>query len=89
MIAWKSKCSSFHCGTRAGQSNPNFLNADAFIKLVLQPYRDARFGPHTGPFLFEFERHGLSLEEFFGGLDRFLPHLPGDVWYAVEIRNAD
>jgi hypothetical protein len=37
-------------GSRAGQVNPNFLNADAFIKLVLQPYRDARFGPTPAPF---------------------------------------
>ena len=36
-------------GMRAGQPNPNFLNANEFNKLVLQPFRDARFGPHTGP----------------------------------------
>ena len=36
-----------------------FLDAQAFIELVLQPYRDANFQPHAGPFLFEFQRHGL------------------------------
>ena len=35
-------------GPRAGQMNPNFLNAEAFNKLVVQPYRDAQFDPHTG-----------------------------------------
>ncbi|MGC3975895.1 MAG: DUF72 domain-containing protein [Nitrospira sp.] len=75
-------------GPRAGQVNPNFLNADAFNKLVLQPYRDAQFGPHTGPFLFEFQRHGMAAEEFIGKLDRFFSRLPNDFRYAVEIRNA-
>lgn len=74
-------------GPRAGQVNPNFLNADAFNKLVLQPYRDAQFGPHTGPFLFEFQRHGMTAE-FIGKLDRFFSRLPNDFRYAVEIRNA-
>ncbi len=75
-------------GPRAGQVNPNFLNADAFTKLVLQPYRDAQFGPHTGPFLLEFQRHGLTAEEFIGKLDAFFAHVPTDFKYAVEIRNA-
>ncbi len=75
-------------GIRAGQPNPNFLNAAAFIKLVLQPYRDAQFGPHTGPFLFEFQRHGMAAEEFCTRLDAFFGVLPKDFRYAVEIRNA-
>lgn len=75
-------------GPRAGQVNPNFLNAEAFDKLVLQPYRDAQFGPHTGPFLFEFQRHGMPAEEFIGKLDVFFSRLPTDFRYAVEIRNA-
>ena len=75
-------------GLRAGQVNPNFLNADAFNTLVLQPYRDAHFGPHTGPFLFEFQRHGMPAEEFIGKLDAFLSRLPTEFRYAVEMRNA-
>jgi uncharacterized protein YecE (DUF72 family) len=74
-------------GIRAGQSNPNFLNAQAFIQHVLQPYRDANFQKHTGPFLFEFQRHGLPAEEFFSRLDAFLGALPKDFRYAVELRN--
>ncbi len=75
-------------GIRAGQANPNFLNAEAFTKLVLQPFRDARFSPHTGPFLFEFQRHGMPAEEFYTRLDAFFALLPRDFRYAVEIRNA-
>ena len=75
-------------GSRAGQVNPNFLNADAFTKLVLQPYRDAQFGPNTGPFLFEFQRHGMPAEEFIEKLDDFFDSVSAEFRYAVEIRNA-
>ena len=74
-------------GSRAGQVNPNFLNADAFTKLVLQPYRDAQFGPNTGPFLFEFQRHGMPAEEFIEKLDDFFDSVSAEFRYAVEIRN--
>jgi uncharacterized protein YecE (DUF72 family) len=55
---------------------------------VLTPYRDAKFEPHTGPFLFEFQRHGMSSEEFCSRLDTFFSQVPTDFRYAVEIRNA-
>ena len=75
-------------GMRAGQPNARFLDAKLFNDLVLTPYREAKFEPHTGPFLFEFQRHGLSTEEFCGRLDTFFSQLPKDFRYAVEIRNA-
>jgi uncharacterized protein YecE (DUF72 family) len=75
-------------GTSAGHQNPRFLDAQLFKDFVLAPYRKAKFEPHTGPFLFEFQRHGLSAEEFVGKLDGFFTQLPKDVRYAVEIRNA-
>jgi uncharacterized protein YecE (DUF72 family) len=75
-------------GSKAGQSNPNFLNARIFNDLVLTPHREAMFEPHTGPFLFEFQRHGMSSEEFCSRLDMFFGQLPKDFMYAVEIRNA-
>jgi len=75
-------------GAKAGQSNPRFLDAQLFKDLVLAPYREAKFEPHTGPFIFEFQRHGLSAEDFVGKLDRFFANLPKDFRYAVEIRNA-
>jgi len=75
-------------GAKAGQPNPRFLDAQLFKDLVLTPYREAKFEPHTGPFIFEFQRHGLPAEEFVGKLDGFFADLPKDFRYAVEIRNA-
>ncbi|MDH4371556.1 MAG: DUF72 domain-containing protein [Nitrospira sp.] len=75
-------------GVKAGQPNPRFLDAKLFKDLVLTPYRDAKFEPHTGPFLFEFQRHGRSSEEFCSRLDTFFSQLPKEFRYAVEIRNA-
>ena len=63
-------------GPRAGQPNPRFLDAKLFNELVLTPYREAKFEPHTGPFLFEFQRHGMSAEEFCSRLDGFLRSAP-------------
>jgi hypothetical protein len=70
-------------GTKAGQPNPRFLDAKLFNDLVLAPYREANFGPHTGPFLFEFQRHGMSAEEFCSRLDGKYDHLPGQAFYMV------
>lgn len=75
-------------GPRAGQLNPWFLNAKLFNEMVLTPYREAKFEPHAGPFLFEFQRHGMSTEEFCSRLGGFFGQLPKDFRYAVEIRNA-
>jgi uncharacterized protein YecE (DUF72 family) len=55
---------------------------------VLTPFRDARFSPHAGPFIFEFQRHSLPTQEFCSRLDAFFSRLPTDFRYAVEIRNA-
>jgi uncharacterized protein YecE (DUF72 family) len=74
-------------GAKAGQPNPRFLDPGAFIDLVLQPYRGANFQKHAGPFLFEFQRHGMPAEEFFSRLDTFLAALPTDFRYALELRN--
>ncbi|MBU6482721.1 MAG: DUF72 domain-containing protein [Nitrospirae bacterium] len=75
-------------GAKAGQVNPRFLDAQVFNELVLAPYREAKFEPHAGPFIFEFQRHRISSEEFCARLDRFFGQLPKDFRYAVEIRNA-
>jgi uncharacterized protein YecE (DUF72 family) len=74
-------------GARAGQPNPRFLDAKLFNDLVLTPYREAKFEPQTGPFLFEFQRHGMSADEFCSRLDQFFLQLPRDFRYAVEVRN--
>lgn len=75
-------------GMRAGHPNPRFLDAKFFNDLVLTPYREAKFEAHTGPFLFEFQRHGMSTDEFCSRLNQFFLHLPRDFRYAVEMRNA-
>jgi uncharacterized protein YecE (DUF72 family) len=75
-------------GPNAGRRNPRFLDANAFIDFVLKPYRDANFQQHAGPFIFEFQRHGLSADEFLSRLDDFLGGLPKDFRYSVELRNA-
>jgi uncharacterized protein YecE (DUF72 family) len=74
-------------GANAGQPNPRFLDAKLFNELVLTPYREAKFEPNTGPFLFEFQRHGMSVDEFCSRLDKFFLQLPREFLYAVEIRN--
>jgi uncharacterized protein YecE (DUF72 family) len=75
-------------GPRAGQPNPRFLDAKLFNDFVLAPYREAQFEPHAGPFLFEFQRHGMSTKEFCTRLDGFFGQLPQDFRCAVEVRNA-
>jgi uncharacterized protein YecE (DUF72 family) len=75
-------------GLKAGQPNPRFLDAKLFNDLVLTPYREAEFEPHMGPLIFEFQRHGLTSQEFCTRLDRFFNGVPQDFRYAVEIRNA-
>ena len=75
-------------GTKAGQANPRFLDAGLFKEVVLAPYREAGFEPHTGPFLFEFQRHAIPARDFVAKLDTFFAQLPHDFSYAVEIRNA-
>ena len=76
-------------GLKAGQRNPRFLDAKLFNEFVLAPYRAAKFEPHTGPFIFEFQRHEMSNKEFCNRLDTFFAQLPNDFRYSVEIRNAD
>ena len=87
-ITVPSFASHVRYGPKAGQSNPRFLDAKLFNDLVLTPYREAKFEPHLGPFIFEFQRHGLTSDEFCSRLDRFFGQLPNDFRYAVEIRNA-
>jgi len=75
-------------GSHAGQPNPRFLDAQLFKDFVLTPHSKAQFEAHTGPFLFEFQRHGMAASEFLGKLDQFFAKLPNHFSYAVEIRNA-
>lgn len=77
---------------RAGQPNPDFLNADLFRTDVWEPYR-AHFGDHTGPFVFEFQTIGrearVSTTAFANRLDEFFGRLPPEGEYGVEVRNEE
>jgi len=77
---------------RAGQENPDFLNAELFEREVLDPFR-VHFEGHVGPFVFEFQtiasRYRVEPERFAEWLDRFFAKLPADARYAVEVRNQE
>jgi uncharacterized protein YecE (DUF72 family) len=77
---------------RAGERNPDFLNAELFISDVWTPFR-THLGDHTGPFVFEFQaiagRERMEPNRFAALLDGFLGQLPAGGQYAVELRNAE
>ncbi len=73
-------------GAKAGSENPRFLDASLCQEMVLGPSREG-LGDQAGPFLFEFQRHGLEPGSFFPLLDRFFSRLPSGSSYAVEVRN--
>lgn len=77
---------------RAGQPNPDFLNADLFLESVWGPLRE-HFAGHTGPLIFEFQAIAkmakVGPQDFAEKLDRFFGTLPRDGRYAVEIRNPE
>jgi uncharacterized protein YecE (DUF72 family) len=77
---------------RAGQPNPDFLNADLFLEEVWRPLRE-HFGGHTGPLIFEFQaiarEDNVTPLDFAERLDRFFGKLPVEGRYAVEVRNPE
>lgn len=76
-------------GPRAGQPNPDFLNATLFQEAFLAPLTAVR--DRVGLIIFEFARFYPSDwargRDFVEALDRFLGRLPPDWPYGVEIRN--
>lgn len=85
-----------HAGARdkkkAGEVNPDFLNAELFTDAVWRPCHQ-HFAPHTGPFVFEFQtiakKDKIGPEDFARRLDEFFGKVPREGQYAVEIRNAE
>jgi uncharacterized protein YecE (DUF72 family) len=76
-------------GSKAGQINPRFLDAELFVSQFLAPlvpYRD-----RVGTLIFEFSHfHPGDWErgrEFVAALDTFLDKLPKGWDYSVEVRN--
>jgi uncharacterized protein YecE (DUF72 family) len=78
-------------GGRAGQPNPNFLNADLLADAFLA--RCAAISPRVGLLMLEFSRFSRGEfargAEFAAALDAFLGRLPRDWAYGVEIRNRE
>ena len=76
-------------GSRAGQLNENFLNANLFKNAFLRPLRAIQ--EKVGVLIFEFSHfYRKDFErgrDFTTALDAFLAQLPGDWQYGVEIRN--
>ena len=73
-------------GSKGGTANPRFLDASVCEELALRPSVEG-LGDHAGPFILEFQRSSLALDEFLSKLDRFFSRLPSSPQYAVEIRN--
>ena len=76
-------------GPKAGQPNPEFLNADLFASAFLRPCETIR--EKVGVLMFEFSRfwpadyqHG---RDFVAALDAFFAKLPKGWPYAMEMRN--
>ena len=76
-------------GARAGQPNPNFLNASLFESAFLKPCEP--FRNNLGLLMFEFSHfHPVDFargRDFMEALDRFLGQLPPGWRYGVEVRN--
>lgn len=77
---------------RAGERNPDFLNAELFASDVWTPYQ-THFAGHMGPFVFEFQtiarKDEVSPQAFADQLDSFLGKLPPEGEYGVEVRNSE
>ncbi len=78
-------------GPRAGQPNPNFLNAELFTAAFLKPCEP--FRTSVGLLIFEFSRFYPTDfargRDFVEALDGFLARLPPGWPYGVEIRNRN
>ncbi len=74
-------------GSRAGQENPAFLNAEALKALFLEPLEPYR--NRIGPLIFEFAARSTPLAEFLSTVDEFFDQLPKTFRYAVEVRNRE
>ena len=76
-------------GNKAGQNNPDFLNADLFVSSFLGPL--APYREQVGTLIFEFSQFAPGDwergREFVAYLDSFLDKLPKGWDYSVEIRN--
>jgi uncharacterized protein YecE (DUF72 family) len=88
---WERITIHTHSGQRdgpRGQRNPDYLNAELFLREMYQPYQE-HFGGHAGPFVFEFQASTIPAEEFANRLDDFFGQLPREGQYGVAVRNPE
>ena len=74
-------------GPRAGRGNEQYLNADAFRRLFLEPLEPYR--SRIACLIFEFGARGATAKEFVEEIVPFLEQLPQTFRYAVEVRNRE
>ncbi len=74
-------------GPRAGRTNDQYLNAEAFRALFLKPLEPYR--SRIACLIFEFGARGASAREFVNQIAPFFDALPPTFLYAVEVRNRE
>jgi uncharacterized protein YecE (DUF72 family) len=74
-------------GPRAGRGNEQYLNADAFRTLFLEPLEPHR--SRIACLIFEFGARGATAKEFLAEIVPFFDQLPQTFRYAVEVRNRE
>jgi uncharacterized protein YecE (DUF72 family) len=74
-------------GPRAGRTNEQYLNADAFKAMFLDPLEPYR--SRIACLIFEFGARSATAEEFLKQAIPFFELLPQTFRYAVEVRNRE
>jgi uncharacterized protein YecE (DUF72 family) len=74
-------------GPRAGRPNEQYLNAEAFRALFLEPLE--AYLPRIACLIFEFGARGATAKEFVAEVAPFFDLLPATFRYAVEVRNRE
>jgi uncharacterized protein YecE (DUF72 family) len=74
-------------GPRAGRTNEQYLNADAFRAQFLEPLEP--YLSRVACLIFEFGARGATAQEFVGEIAPFFEQLPATFRYAVEVRNRE
>jgi uncharacterized protein YecE (DUF72 family) len=74
-------------GPRAGRTSEQYLNADAFQALFLEPLESYR--SQIACLIFEFGARGATANEFLAQVIPFLERLPQGFRYAIEVRNRE
>ncbi len=74
-------------GPRAGRPNEQYLNAETFRAMFLEPLEP--FRDRIACLIFEFGARGATAKEFVSEIAPFFDQLPATFRYAVEVRNRE